>query len=192
MTENKQPVDWDTVIASALWDAVGQLRAMLRFHELDPATQQQWRATIKVAVEELRPYLRLPEREAAQPVEWDGPLHRWIDQHLYMHQHVTSGFVLKHEDVYELLKVASIKREPGWQPIDTAPKDKAILVSGGTYCRNSTPYPFESELKSVLIAYWDDREKCWEVPNTETQDYDADVVRPTHWMPLPAPPEDDA
>lgn len=60
-----------------------------------------------------------------------------------------------------------------WQPIETAPREqgRGILV----FCADSRC--------SLTACWWDDR---WEhftehANNTE-------IPRPSHWMPLPAPP----
>lgn len=70
-----------------------------------------------------------------------------------------------------------------WQPIDTAPKDGTkVLISDGRY---------------VIDAYWDDNaslEQCergpaWQVFNCDGDCwYSVAVTDPTHWMPLPEPP----
>ncbi len=73
-----------------------------------------------------------------------------------------------------------------WQPIDTAPKDKAVLISNGRY---------------VLKAYWnedpaiwsfsgpEDSSPCWTVFEAEDYYYSWHLNNnpPTHWMPLPEP-----
>jgi hypothetical protein len=64
----------------------------------------------------------------------------------------------------------------GWQPIETAPKDRtAILVSGigprGRY--------------HDIIAWADDE---WRTFDVVEDCYSYPVLPPTHWMPLPAAP----
>jgi hypothetical protein len=63
---------------------------------------------------------------------------------------------------------------PGWQPIETAPKDGTIILAGHE--------------TSVFDAYWDEREGGW--ADGATCGYDDDLITysPTHWIPLPAPP----
>lgn len=67
-----------------------------------------------------------------------------------------------------------------WQPIKTAPKDGTIiLLTGG---------------QETLAGYWEQEHapaaligRGWQVywhPTAKVPDR-----RPTHWMPLPAPPE---
>jgi hypothetical protein len=85
-----------------------------------------------------------------------------------------------------------------WQPIETAPKDgTAILIAGGTYEDDEGgvsfcgPVPFTG----VRIAYWDatpDATGCHECWNggPSGSAYNAEYWHePTHWMPLPNPPE---
>ena len=68
-----------------------------------------------------------------------------------------------------------------WQPIETAPKDgRRILVYGGTW---------EGELGGkepsvIAMGYAGDT-----VCVADTCYYDAWIVAPTHWMPLPEPPK---
>lgn len=62
------------------------------------------------------------------------------------------------------------RRDPGWQPIETAPKDRDVTVSDGN---------------SVGSGEWCDCEGGhWIIyggwPHT--------IDEPTHWMPLPSPP----
>lgn len=71
-----------------------------------------------------------------------------------------------------------------WQPIETAPKDgTAILV-----------YPATWGSQSASIATWnDDRQSKKPRPFWSRQDSISITLSrdkpPTHWMPLPAPPE---
>lgn len=60
-----------------------------------------------------------------------------------------------------------------WQPIETAPKD-------GTRVLLHTP---DTHRYSPVLGSWSDFEERWE----EWGDYYP--CYPTHWMPLPEPPE---
>lgn len=65
-------------------------------------------------------------------------------------------------------------RAPQWQPISSAPKTtRSILV----WC---------PERQNQYLVYWDDRyEGEWRTVGGGT----VLTESPTHWMPLPAPPE---
>jgi hypothetical protein len=58
-----------------------------------------------------------------------------------------------------------------WQPIETAPKGKRFLCNDSSY-----------DGEWLCIAEFEDGH----IVNT---DYRRGVVNPTHWMPLPTPPE---
>lgn len=61
-----------------------------------------------------------------------------------------------------------------WQPIDTAPKDGEWLLVYGFW------YPKGDYSGITLGAY---------LPDEEMWTFEGDLMdRPTHWMPLPAPP----
>jgi hypothetical protein len=74
-----------------------------------------------------------------------------------------------------------------WQPIETAPKDKrSILVAGGTFETSNSmagAYPFTGPM---IASYADNGE--WRGENCGGHD-EFYYIRPTHWMPLPNPPE---
>lgn len=59
-----------------------------------------------------------------------------------------------------------------WQPIETAPKDKVILVSCTR--RMTAPYTAMNDSRDGWV--------------TETTDAWVAAYTPTHWMPLPAAP----
>jgi hypothetical protein len=68
-----------------------------------------------------------------------------------------------------------------WKPIETAPKDESTVI---VYCQVSemvgTAY-FDVRLIQGIYKwawYW-----CWSDPDEESDCY------PTHWMPLPSPPD---
>ena len=68
--------------------------------------------------------------------------------------------------------------EMKWQPIETAPRDGTkFLVLGGPYLGYVIPV--------VVDAVFD--EGAW-WPNQS--DWMDGPLEPTHWMPLPPPPED--
>ena len=80
-----------------------------------------------------------------------------------------------------------------WQPIETAPKDAAMLL----LLKRGHPEDYHSR---VVVSFWGDRlsglfdteENCW---LNWHEGFDGDSVwavvsDPTHWMPLPEPPHD--
>lgn len=83
-----------------------------------------------------------------------------------------------------------------WQPIETAPKDKGKFILVCTLLGDN----FDDYDASVATVIWTDRfaglrpenEKnyIWANWNEGLDDNDvwADYGQPTHWMPLPAPP----
>ena len=68
-----------------------------------------------------------------------------------------------------------------WQPIETAPKDgSTVLVATSG---------------KVTAAWWDEDQSIWTellVWNSVFDEYEAQPIgfAPTHWMPLPPPPQD--
>lgn len=63
-----------------------------------------------------------------------------------------------------------------WQPIETAPRDTMILAGNSR------------EGYTTLANFDHDREEWWEA-NTHWTDAHSAPLYPTHWMPLPPPPE---
>jgi len=73
-----------------------------------------------------------------------------------------------------------------WFPIETAPKDgRWVLVYGGRSVhdrKDGLSGRFECDCRTVVMA-------CW-IPNGEWEGMaDNWTHYPTHWMPLPPPPE---
>ena len=62
-----------------------------------------------------------------------------------------------------------------WQPIETAPKDRLILICS----------KFESRL-IIEVAIWTETKKRMGFSGFVAQF--SGPVEPTHWMPLPEPP----
>lgn len=69
----------------------------------------------------------------------------------------------------------SDRKDGGWQPIETAPKD-------GTYILG-----WNDELLSPVVMFWKMGPQYQSYWATAPAHY---VKRPTHWMPLPPPPTD--
>ena len=73
-----------------------------------------------------------------------------------------------------------------WQPIETAPKCKPILLYG-----KLRPHPDDQELYAHwdmlcrAVGFWDDIDEDW-CPVGST--WKGPWLEPTHWMPLPPPP----
>jgi hypothetical protein len=63
------------------------------------------------------------------------------------------------------------RRMTEWQPIETAPKDKLILIANwsGAFCN------------WARSERWNETDKCW---GTRWQRF-----LPTHWLPMPPAPE---
>ena len=63
-----------------------------------------------------------------------------------------------------------------WKPIETAPKDKRLLVWSGQemYCAHWAQN-WQTGDEAWIVAAWGD-------------EGDQALVRPSHWMPLPEPP----
>jgi hypothetical protein len=97
-----------------------------------------------------------------------------------------------HEGLEEGIKIGRKEKEneTQWQPIETAPKDRPILVSGGKV-NNELGGCWKND--GWVKVYWDNEdwqepEKRWQV--CDTCYYGVWVENPTHWMPLPEPPKE--
>lgn len=81
-----------------------------------------------------------------------------------------------------------------WQPIKTAPKDgTTILLAGGTWCDDDQDY--KNPPRGVMAARWRSSRAYgetywhWTIAALEAGHSLATYDNPTHWMPLPPPPE---
>ena len=73
--------------------------------------------------------------------------------------------------------------EAGWQPIETVPKGRSVLCFSPDA---REPCVFIAELNDFINPN-DASDVCTDWTDTWLED--ALDVEPTHWMPLPAPPE---
>lgn len=72
-------------------------------------------------------------------------------------------------------------RSDGWQPIETAPRDRRVLLWGRYWSDG------QGWFSDALSGWWSAELERWEA-NGGLHSYSFGV-RPTHWMPLPAPPQ---
>ena len=72
-----------------------------------------------------------------------------------------------------------------WQPIETAPRDGTwVLLADPDLCdEHGVLLPVPAEFRPEVTG--------WGSPDGEWMDlHGCRVITPTHWMPLPEPPED--
>lgn len=74
--------------------------------------------------------------------------------------------------------------EWNWLPIEQAPKDRPILVIGGTYKNCKDP---DCQCGEAVKVLWDDDCEMWVL--TEAVYYLRWVENPTHFCELPTPPK---
>jgi hypothetical protein len=65
--------------------------------------------------------------------------------------------------------------EPGWRPIESAPKDRSIILLGGAGWRTTGWYD-------------DTRGEWYQMGEHWTDSHGGPLPSPTYWLPLPAPP----
>ena len=66
-----------------------------------------------------------------------------------------------------------------WQPIDTAPKNGSPILVFWNYVLDGKSWT------CYAITRWDEQAHEW----TDVEDSDDYFSEPTHWMPLPEPPQ---
>lgn len=64
-----------------------------------------------------------------------------------------------------------------WKPIETAPEETAVLV-----------YVTEGVMAVGRRSVYSDRSTWW-LDNSFGYNEDGEIYGPTHWMPLPEPPQ---
>ncbi len=99
------------------------------------------------------------------------------------------------QQVRELLAAASkLPQGDGWLPIESAPKDKTILLGYRNTHGNWRTLRGEWFSREEIDEFWEDPdgvEPGWFETSVEADDV-PNVWRtePTHWMPLPQPPKE--
>ena len=91
------------------------------------------------------------------------------------------------KEVRAILEAAFAEQVVGWHLIETAPKDGTpVLIAGGTFEVSNSMHG-EITSVGVTIATFEKWEKLWRGDNAGGHD-EYYWHKPTHWMPLPAPP----
>lgn len=70
----------------------------------------------------------------------------------------------------------------GWQPIETAPRDGTEILLGYAGSHSCAGY----WMGDPALNYWNETGWFWTGANVITEHPDS----PTHWQPLPPPPEE--
>ena len=87
----------------------------------------------------------------------------------------------------EAYRAAMREAGEGWQPIETAPRDREILVGSGEYCVASAIKRMWGPSGSAEWYYCTGGYTVWQGPDETGSILELDF-EPTHWMPLPNPP----
>jgi len=88
-----------------------------------------------------------------------------------------------------------ILEERSWQPIDTAPKNKTILLGYKNECDKWRTVRGQWFDQSYIDENWDECDDTsdmegWYETSVESDDIpNCWKIRPTHWMPLPPAPD---
>jgi hypothetical protein len=138
---------------------------------------------------------RLQEEKGLNPLDWCSCGHRREAHHAWGRCHSAackcSWFVLGEEQKTAEAQVSTLTaalRRYEWQPIDTAPKDKNIVLRVGGI---DLSFP-----QAIEIGRWTPGDantrgvrarNMWRYRRSHSPTYDASH-QPTHWMPLPDPP----
>jgi len=74
-------------------------------------------------------------------------------------------------------EIARLRQQLEWQPIETAPKDKRIIIAH---------LPLDG-IADIWFGYWSHQHSSW--ATTQWHTYPADWI--THWMPIPPLPQEE-
>lgn len=78
-----------------------------------------------------------------------------------------------------------------WQPIETAPEEEWVIVTGGQvdegHFDDFSPIP--SAVVAILAEPWHNGNPWWIVSPYDSAAVMLTYSNPTHWMPLPTSPE---
>jgi hypothetical protein len=118
------------------------------------------------------------ERFEAWLIDAYGPNHGWT------FNEITCGF-----EAWQ----AALSAPPGWQPIETAPRDQtAVLVMRNIWPGTDSGFAEECNGHNTYVAeWWQDSGGCGEWVCYMDAILDPRCpIEPTHWMPLPDAPKE--
>ncbi len=75
-----------------------------------------------------------------------------------------------------------------WQPIETAPKDETVLVYGTWQPDWYNPPRIDPDVHKATCLEVSNSNGDWAWYVAGTDEDETYVYKPTHWMPLPLPP----
>lgn len=96
--------------------------------------------------------------------------------------------------ICDQLICATCHQPVGWQPIVTAPKDGTEVIVGvdiaTVWVTRGAWYRSAEEVKRIESLGWDaDDVGWWSYKHSITQEKLEGIYEPTHWLPMPEPPE---
>lgn len=114
--------------------------------------------------------------------------------HVTFHRSLPAGTKLYTEQTVRALLAAAPSMPQEWLPIESAPKDKTILLGYRNSHGHWRTLRGEWFTREEIDEYWEDPdgvEPGWFETSVEADDVpNVWRTKPTHWMPLPQPPKE--
>lgn len=141
----------------------------------------------------------LATKAAPEPVAWlDAKTlheivanpHGAIAMHRWLAICAPDPFTQRTIPMYTTPPPAPLGEPPEWRPIETAPKDgTAVLVMRNIWPGTATGFAEDCNGHNTYVAaWWTNRWVCY----MDWIDDPTCPIKPTHWMPIPAPPTNPA
>lgn len=114
----------------------------------------------------------------------------WAKTQTWPHYWHNGGGMVFNDSSFEAWQ-AALSAPPGWQPIETAPRDQtAVLVMRNIWPGTDSGFAEECNGHNTYVAeWWQDSGGCGEWVCYMDAILDPRCpIEPTHWMPLPAAP----
>lgn len=124
-----------------------------------------------IAAEKRSEELERANEAFVQRQEW------WNEKMFQLERELATERALSFRDQVAQLEreLEALRKDAGWRAIETAPKDgAAVLVSEGRFC---------------YCVEWNQEFDWWAVDDNKLGPFRLRGAAPTHWMPLPPPPD---